>query len=217
MRRGLFITFEGPDGTGKSTQIARLKEWLGEKGYDVKTTREPGGTEVGEAMRRILLDSRTKGLAPRAEMALMFASRAQQIAEVIRPNVEAGRVVLCDRFTDSSEAYQGFGRGLGSETILGMHHLVCEDLQPDLTILLMFADPAESLERAQQRNAVAAHDESRFEAEGAAFQRRVAEGFLAIAQREPERVKVIDAAGSVDEVHAAVVALVEAVLTKSNA
>jgi dTMP kinase len=208
MRRGLFITFEGPDGTGKSTQIARLAEWLRGQEREVVTTREPGGTAIGEAVRRILLDSRTHGLSARAELALMFASRAQQIAEVIRPNVEAGRVVICDRFTDSSEAYQGYGRGLGSEAVLEMHRVVCEGLQPDTTLLLMFGDAEHSWQRAAQRNAGATEDESRFEGEGAAFQRRVAEGYAAIARREPERVSVVDAAGSVDEVHERVVSAV---------
>ena len=200
MAKGLFITFEGPDGTGKSTQIERLAASLRGMGREVVVTREPGGTEIGEAVRRILLDSRTQGLAARAELALMFASRAQQIAQVIKPNVEAGRVVICDRFTDSSEAYQGHGRGLGSEAVLEMHRVVCEGLQPDATVLLMFADESRSLERASVRNASAAEDEGRFESEGAAFQRRVAEGYRAIAAREPERVKVVDASGSVEEV-----------------
>ena len=139
----------------------------------------------------------------------MFASRAQQIAQVIKPNVEAGRVVICDRFTDSSEAYQGYGRGLGSEAVLEMHRVVCEGLQPDATVLLMFADESRSLERASLRNASAASDEARFESEGAAFQRRVAEGYRAIAAREPERVRVVDASGSVEEVGERVWGVVE--------
>jgi dTMP kinase len=216
MARGLFITFEGPDGTGKSTQIDRLKAWLCAEGYEVVTTREPGGTEVGEAVRRILLNSRTRGLDPRAELALMFASRAQQIAEVIKPNVDAGKIVVCDRFTDSSEAYQGYGRGLGSDIVLAMHHHLCQDLQPDLTILLMFPDHAAqaALDRAQTRNAQSETDESRFESEGEAFQRRVAEGYAAIAIRDANRVKRIDASGTIDEVEAAIVSVVKPLLSK---
>ncbi len=217
MQQGRFITFEGPDGTGKSTQIERLRSWLCSEGHDVVITREPGGTAIGEAIRRIILDSRTGSLAPRAELALMFASRAQQIEQVIRPGVKAGRIVLCDRFTDSSEAYQGYGRRLGSDLVLAMHHLICEDLQPDLTILLMFPEnaTAHSLARARQRNTVAATDESRFEEEGEAFQRSVAEGYRAIAARDPKRVRLIDASGTVNAIHENIVVAVKSLLTVS--
>jgi len=214
---GLFISFEGADGTGKSTQIARLAEHLRAGGKQVVTTREPGGTPIGEYIRQILLDSRTTSLAARAELALMFASRAQQIAEVIRPAVSAGKIVLCDRFTDSSEAYQGFARGLGSDAVLAMHRIVCEDLQPDLTVLLALPNAARSLARAQQRNSRTssdAGDEARFENEGAAFQARVAAGYAAIARREPERVRMVDASRSIEEVHRAIVELVSPLLAR---
>ena len=134
--RGKFITFEGLDGCGKSTQLENLAGALRQQGIAVVTTREPGGTDIGERIRAVLLDSRTAGLDSHAEMALMFASRAQLIAEVIRPSLEAGKWVLCDRFTDSTEAYQGGGRQLGSQVVLELHRDICGDLWPDLTILM---------------------------------------------------------------------------------
>src|SRR5271170_3248301 len=136
-RRGKFITFEGLDGTGKSTQMRKLALVLRAAGHKVVETREPGGTSTGEKIRNVLLDSATEGLAPLAEMALMFADRAQAIAEVIAPALDRGQIVLCDRFTDSTEAYQGGGRELGSEIVLALHQVMCGGLQPDLTILLL--------------------------------------------------------------------------------
>ncbi len=213
-RRGLFITFEGPDGTGKTTQIERLAEWLRARNCDLLATREPGGTAMGERVRALLLDSRSAPISPRAELALMFAARAQHIEEVIAPALAAGRTVICDRFTDSSEAYQGCARGLGSELVLALHRHLCAALMPDATVLLTFADPVQSLARARRRNAAAARDESRFEAEGEAFQRRVVQGYDAIADREPGRVHRVDAGRSVDEVHQAVVAALAPLLEK---
>jgi dTMP kinase len=134
--RGRFITFEGLDGCGKSTQLEKLAEVFRTQGLSVVVTREPGGTATGEKIRRLLLDTATVDLAPMAELALMFASRAQHIAEVIQPALAEGRIVLCDRFTDSTEAYQGGGRRLGSQPVLTLHHVLCGDLQPDLTILM---------------------------------------------------------------------------------
>jgi dTMP kinase len=204
-RRGKFITFEGLDGTGKSTQMRKLATQLRAAGHKVVETREPGGTATGEKIRRVLLDSATAGLAPMAEMALMFASRAQHIAEVIQPALDRGFIVLCDRFTDSTEAYQGSGRKLGSEAVLQLHRILCGDLQPDLTILLD-SDAAESVGRARRRNLKAADkaargvtkhiDENRFERETRTFFARVHEGYTAIAAREPQRVVPIDASGT---------------------
>src|SRR3984957_12840225 len=209
-RRGKFITFEGLDGTGKSTQMRKLAAKLRGAGHKVVETREPGGTATGEKIRRVLLDSATQGLSPMAEMALMFASRAQHIAEVIQPALEHGHIVLCDRFTDSTEAYQGSGRKLGSEAVLELHRVLCGDLQPDLTILLN-SDPAMSLGRARRRNQRAndsAHkstnkhtDENRFEQQNRAFFTRVHAGYRAIAAREPQRVVAIDARGSPTQTH----------------
>ena len=208
-RRGKFITFEGLDGTGKSTQMRKLAAALRAVGHKVVETREPGGTPTGEKIRRVLLDSATEGLSPFAEMALMFASRAQHIAEVIQPALERGQIVLCDRFTDSTEAYQGGGRKLGSEAVLELHRVLCGDLQPDMTILLD-SDPAMSVGRARRRNRRASHgkiahkhhsDENRFEQQNRAFFARVREGYLAIAAREPQRVAVVDASGTPARTH----------------
>jgi dTMP kinase len=210
-RRGKFITFEGLDGTGKSTQMHKLATALGKAGHKVLETREPGGTETGEKIRRMLLDSSTDGLSPLAEMALMFASRAQQIAEVILPAMDRGSIVLCDRFTDSTEAYQGSGRKLGSEAVLELHRVLCGGLQPDLTLLLD-SDPAMSVGRARRRNQQAQGrargDENRFEQETRAFFSRVREGYRTIAAREPERVVVIDARGTPAQTHARVMEVV---------
>src|SRR5215467_5713214 len=160
MRRGKFITFEGLDGTGKSTQMRKLAVALREAGHKVVETREPGGTATGEKIRKVLLDSGTAGLA----------SRAQHIAEVIEPGLAAGAIVLCDRFTDSTEAYQGSGRRLGSDAVRELHRVICRDLQPELTILLD-SNPTASVSRARRRNqrdsksAARGHDENRFEQE----------------------------------------------------
>ena len=199
-QRGKFITFEGLDGCGKSTQLERLAAALREQEIDVMTTREPGGTVIGERIRAVLLDSRTAGLDSHAEMALMFASRAQLIAEVILPALAAGKWVLCDRFTDSTEAYQGGGRELGSAPVLELHKVLCGDVWPDLTIL-MDSDVNSSVSRARRRNKTAEHDENRFEKESRAFFSRVHESFLAIAAREPERVVKIDARPPIEVVH----------------
>lgn len=205
-RRGKFITFEGLDGTGKSTQMRKLAAVLREAGHKVIETREPGGTPTAEKIRKVLLDSGTAGLAPLAEMALMFGSRAQHIAEVIEPGLAAGNIVLCDRFTDSTEAYQGSGRRIGSEPVRELHRVLCGDLQPDLTIL-MDSNPHASVSRARRRNRRASktssrsHDENRFEQETRSFFARVRDGYLAIAKREPERVVVIDARGTPEQTH----------------
>lgn len=202
-QRGKFITFEGLDGCGKSTQLARLAEKLTLQGFSVVVTREPGGTDAGEKIRRLLLDTRTSGLAPMAELALMFASRAQHIQEVILPGLDAGQIVLCDRFTDSSEAYQGGGRKLGSRPVLELHRVLSGDLKPDLTIL-MDSDVDSSVERARRRNVARGtsdRDEGRFEKENRAFFTRVRNAYLEIAKREPERVAVIDARGTPDRTH----------------
>ena len=196
--RGKFITFEGLDGTGKSTQIEKLAKALRALGQSVVVTREPGGTATGEKIRHVILDSATTELSPMAEMALMFASRAQHIREVIEPGVAQGKIVLCDRFTDSTEAYQGSGRKLGNKAVLELHRILCGDLQPDLTILLD-SDLATSVERARRRNVAKTakagrvhKDENRFEQENRAFFGRVRSGYLAIARRETGRVVVVD-------------------------
>jgi dTMP kinase len=208
MPRGLFITFEGLDGSGKTTQMRRLAAWLTASGRTVVTLRQPGSTPLGDRLRAVLLDSRSESalgpITPLAEMALMFADRAQAIAEIIEPALAAGSIVLCDRYTDSSEAYQGAGRQLGSQRILAMHAAVCNNLQPDLTLLLL--PPLEAaLTRARRRNhryAAAQSqpesqpqsqpaDESRFERESDDFYARIHAAYLQIAAREPHRVLIV--------------------------
>jgi dTMP kinase len=193
----MFITFEGLDGSGKTTQLKHLEAALEADGHRVVSLRQPGGTPLGNRIRAVLLDSRSEAevgaIAPEAEMALMFADRAQSLHQVILPALAAGSIVLCDRYTDSSEAYQGAGRGLGSERILSLHRVVCNNVQPDLTILLL--PPLESsLHRARRRNQrhvqQVGGDESRFEREGESFYRRVYEQYREIAQRDQNRVVV---------------------------
>jgi dTMP kinase len=210
--RGKFITFEGLDGSGKSTQIAKLARGLRAQDVSVVITREPGGTVTGEKIRGVILHSATSGLSAFAEMALMFASRAQHIHEVILPALALGQVVVCDRFTDSTEAYQGGGRKLGSKPVLALHELLCGNLQPDLTILLD-NEVSATVDRARRRNRQAKQkrpekDENRFEQESRAFFGRVRHAYLAIATREPHRVQVVDARGTPRETHAVIMELV---------
>lgn len=207
MSRGYFITFEGLDGSGKTTQLRRLATRLESEGHKVVTLRQPGGTALGDRIRSILLDSRSEAvlgdIAPLAEMALMFADRAQAIQEMILPALADGAIVLCDRYTDSSEAYQGAGRQLGSERILAMHRAVCDDLQPDLTLLLLPSLDA-SLRRARRRNQRSVQqkgtDENRFEREDDAFYRRIYEAYEAIALRETQRVVALREDASIDQI-----------------
>ena len=197
MTQALFITFEGLDGSGKTTQLKHLAAALESDGHRIVTLRQPGGTPLGDRIRSVLLDSRSEAdlgaIAPESEMALMFADRAQALREIILPALADGSIVLCDRYTDSSEAYQGAGRGLGSERILTMHRAVCNNVQPDLTILLL-PPLASSLRRARRRNDRAAQqagtDENRFEREDDAFYTRVYEQYRTIAQRDQSRVVV---------------------------
>src|SRR5215472_12569318 len=194
-QRGKFITFEGLDGVGKSTQLKNLAGWLEERGLEVVTTREPGGTALGDKLRGVLLSSRTSSLSPMAELALMFADRVQDLEEVILPALHRGQWVLCDRFTDSSVAYQGGGRQLGTAIVWQMHKTLCRDIRPDLTIL-MLSDPAATVRRARRRNSQKSRqtraDENRFEQENRAFYQRVLEAFLNIAAQEPQRVVKVD-------------------------
>lgn len=210
--RGKFITFEGLDGTGKSTQIKKLANALRSRGVAVVVTREPGGTLTGEKIRDVILHSATTGLSSHAEMALMFASRAQHIHEIIGPALAEGKVVICDRFTDSTEAYQGGGRKVGSKPVLELHRILCGGLQPDLTILLE-NDLTASVDRARRRNrenaARRSHkDENRFEQENRAFFRRVRDAYLAIAERDKSRIVRLDARGTPSQTHAKIVELV---------
>ncbi len=194
MNRGLFITLEGGEGAGKSTQHRRIASWLRERGRDVVETREPGGTAIAEQIRRILLDSRNAALDPKAELLLMFAARAQLLAEVIRPALAAGKVVLSDRFTDASFAYQGGGRELGAKSVALLEKLVHADLQPDLTLL--FDMPVgHGLTRVAGRG-----EPDRFERESLDFFKRVREAYLDRARHDPERFVIIHAGGDEGEV-----------------
>ena len=189
-RRGKFITFEGLDGTGKSTQMRKLAAALREAGHKVVETREPGERRPERKSAKCCLIRARPGLSPLAEMALMFASRAQHIAEVIEPGLAAGSIVLCDRFTDSTEAYQGSGRRLGSEAVLELHRVLCGNLQPDLTILLD-SDPHASVSRARRRNKRDSKTAGGHTTRTALSRRRgrslgaCARDLLAIAKREP--------------------------------
>ena len=219
MPRGLFITLEGLDGSGKTTQLKRLAAWMLKRGTASVITRQPGGTPTGDRIRELLLDSRSQGLAPLAEMALMFADRAQAIAEVIEPALAEGNTVLCDRFTDSTEAYQGGGRELGSEVVLEMHRLICGGLQPDLTLLLLPSLEA-SLKRARRRNdrvaAQSGKDEGRFEGEEDEFHRRVWEKYREIAARDPDRVVLVEGDLGIDEVQEQIVEAVAMRLSEAH-
>jgi len=192
-REGVFITFEGVEGCGKSTQLALLANRLTAAGVPVRVLREPGGTAAGEAIREILLDPLHAGLDDRAELLLYEASRAELVAEVIEPALVAGEAVLCDRFSDSTTAYQGYARGLPHDEIERLNAFATGDVTPDLTIVLDL-DPGTGLARATGSGA------DRVESEGVEFHRHVREGFLAIARAEPGRVVVLDATGSRDEI-----------------
>ena len=202
----MFISLEGIDGSGKTTQAKLLANALG---GDVVLVREPGGTRTGERIRQVLKDP-TLELEPMAELLLFCAARTELVAEVLGPAREANRDVVCDRFSDSSVAYQGVARGLGADRVEEICHLATGGVWPDLTILLRM-DPDRAAKRIGRRQA------DRFEEEGIELQRRVAEGYDEVARRHPERVRVVDAKGERDAVHAAVLAEVQAVFVRGRA
>lgn len=204
---GLFITFEGTDGSGKSTQLRRLSARLIAAGLPVLETVEPGGTPIGQQIRRILLDNANQELDRRAEMLLYFASRAQNVHQWILPHLTKGGVVLCDRFTDSTLAYQGGGRGLGDETVLALHRIACGTLQPHITIYLDI-DIETGLARAK-----AGRDKlDRMDAQSLEFHRSVRATYLRLASAEPARFRVIDASPDADAVEQAIWRLIEPAL-----
>jgi dTMP kinase len=196
---GRFVTFEGIEGVGKTTQVARLSSVLKARDIAHVVTREPGGTPLAESIRQIVLTAREETLPPTAELLLMFAARAVHLANHIEPNLRAGRWVICDRFTDATYAYQGGGRQLSAEPIRELERMVQNTRRPDLTILLD-APVAGALARAAARNAGSAAD--RFERERSEFFDRVRNAYLARAAAEPERIALVDATMSVDEVGA---------------
>jgi dTMP kinase len=200
-RKGIWITFEGIEGTGKTTQIERLSTRLRGSGVAVTVTREPGGTELGRSLRALLLRPSAKPMDPMTELLLYAADRAQHLQEVVLPALGRGEVVLCDRYLDATLAYQGYGRQLGVERILQIHSHFPLDQRPDRTILLDL-DPEKAVGRARSRNAGAGLDESegRFEQERIDFHRRVRGGYLELAATEPERYLLVDASGAEDKV-----------------
>ena len=208
---GKFITFEGLDGCGKSTQLEREASRLRRQGHTVTITQEPGGTATGRRIRDIVVRATSDPLSVPAELALMFAARSQNIEQVILPALQGGNIVLCDRFTDSSIAYQGYGRGISPDAIRALEDLFCRGLRPDLTLILDI-DPETGMNRASERNRVAQEKESRFEMEGLEFFRRVRQGYEAIGTLEPGRVRLLDGKGSTDEVHNRVRELVDGFL-----
>lgn len=209
MANGLFINFEGMDGSGKTTQMRRLAARLRGLGRTVLETAEPGGTAIGAKIRRILLDSANQELCPNAELLLYFASRAQNVDELIVPALARGEVVLADRFTDSSLVYQGYGRGLGAENVLALDRIACRGLKPAMTILVDI-DPDTSLARAHARNAATADCETRMDEQAPEFHRTVYTAYHRLAKSEPERVKVVDGRASIEEIEGEIWKLVEA-------
>ncbi|MBW2450388.1 MAG: dTMP kinase [Deltaproteobacteria bacterium] len=197
----MFISFEGIEGSGKTTHAKHTVRFLNDKGHDCVITREPGGTRIGEKIRAILLDPLSRDMDPLAELLLYTADRAQHIKEYILPLLSDGKMVLCDRYYDATMAYQGFARGLDVDLIDTMHKLLFENLKPDLTLLLDLP-PEIGLERAwkQINNGNRISEETRFEEERLSFHRRVREGYLELSRREPERFRVIDASKKEHEV-----------------
>jgi len=196
---GLFITLEGIDGCGKTTQARLLTAWLRKHGHPVLATREPGGTEAGRRLRRLLL-APDRSLTPAAELFLYLADRSLHVTEVIRPGLARGEVVVCERHTDSTLAYQGYGRGLDLALLRRLNTLATDGLRPDLTVVLDLP-PSRARLDAKRRD--------RLESEGETFAARVAEGFRELARGEPERVKLVNASAEVQEVHAEIAALVQ--------
>ncbi len=196
---GLFITFEGMDGSGKTTQMHRLAARLQAMGRTVLETAEPGGPRIAQMIRRILLDSANQELSPTTEILLYFASRAQNVDEWIAPALKRGEIVLADRFTDSSLVYQGCGRGLGAATVEALDRIACRGLKPDLT-LLVDVDAEASLARARARNLAEPHCETRMDDQSIEFHRRVYHAYHALAAAEPERVKVVDGRTDIDSI-----------------
>jgi dTMP kinase len=196
---GLFITFEGMDGSGKTTQMLRLAARLRSMGRTAVETVEPGGPPIAMQIRRILLDAANQELGPTTEVLLYFASRAQNVDEWIAPALSRGEIVLSDRFTDSSLVYQGCGRGLGEETIAALERIACRGIRPDLT-LLVDIDAESSLARARARNIAAPHAETRMDDQSIDFHRKVYEAYHALAAREPGRIRVVDGRADIDSI-----------------
>jgi dTMP kinase len=210
MKSGLFITFEGLDGTGKSTQMQRAVRYLRKSGHRVRVTREPGGTRTGERVREILLASKSGAVAAMTELALMYAARAQLLDEIVRPALARGEIVVSDRYNTASFAYQGYGRELGTATVAAFDRVVCGSTQPDLTIILDL-DPEHARGRAlgdtRRRSRL-----DRIEAQGLAFHKRVRAGYRAIARRQPKRIKLLSAERSIEDLEVEIRTLLDGLL-----
>jgi dTMP kinase len=200
IKRGLFITFEGPEGSGKSTQLRILASRLRAEGRTILETVEPGGTAIGMQIRRVLLDAKNQELRPTTELLLMFAARAQNVDELILPALSRGEIVLCDRFTDSSMVYQGAARGLGSEVVYDLDRIACRGLVPDLTIVIDINTEL-GLERAHGRNRKTQDVETRLDEQAIDFHRKVRDAYLHLAADEPGRVKLVEGSRSEEIVH----------------
>lgn len=209
--KGFFITFEGPDGSGKSTQIKLLKDYLEKEGYEVLITREPGGTELGEDIRKILLDIKHKDMDEKAEMLLYAAARSQHVAKLIKPALFQGKIVLSDRFVDSSYAYQGFGRGLGIDLVEQVNEIALAGLHPDLTLFLNI-DPDLGLLRSTLSKGVP----DRLESEAIVFHKKVREGFSAVCEKNKNRIVEIDAENTIEQIFDSVKNHVKYMISQRN-
>jgi dTMP kinase len=218
--RGAFVTFEGIEGSGKTTQMGLAAERLAADGYPVVRTREPGGTRIGEQVRSVLLSREHGNMSPLAELFLYEACRAQLISEVVRPELKKGSLVLCDRFFDATTAYQGFGRGLDLEFIQRLNHAAGHGIEPDLTILLDL--PVDKgLERIRSRyrdreNPVGPNDPDRMETEDPVFHEKIRQGYLRLAEKHGHRIRVVDASGGVETVHARVMSSLSRALQETG-
>jgi len=203
-----FISFEGIDGSGKTTQIKLLESYLKSQNLPVVLAREPGGTEVGESIRQILLQSKTTHLKPMSELLLYYASRQENLHQKLLPALKNGSWVLCDRFADASMAYQGYGRGIDLGLIENLNRAVIADHWPKLTVLIDI-DPALSLDRARARNQSNTVDEGRFERESGEFFTRVRRGYLEIAQKHPDRIRVVSGDQPIETLHQEIIGLLD--------
>lgn len=201
--KGIFITMEGPDGSGKTTQIERLKAYLSDKGYDIIITREPGGTSISEKIREVILDCDNKSMCDTTEMLLYAASRAQLIHEVIEPALLSGKIVISDRFVDSSAVYQGIARGLSIDAVYDVNQYALNGIEPDITILLDL-DAKEGIKRKKDQTEL-----DRMEMEKISFHEKVAQGYRDLAKRHPNRIITIDAFQPIEDIHNKIVQYVE--------
>ena len=213
----MFITFEGIEGSGKTSQIQSVQTRLKQRGYHVVATREPGSSDIGSQIRSILLNSRNKGLDPMAELLLYMADRAQHLNKTVKPALSAGKIILCDRYYDATLAYQGYARGLDINLISQLHRLAFDDLKPDMTILLDL-DAETGLARAWRQidTGQRTGTETRFEEEALAFHSRVRSGYLSLAAAEPRRFKIVDASASEEQVAREIITIIENIIGRDD-